>query len=340
MEPRNIIIRGPNWLGDAVLGIPAMRAVRNLFSDAEITLLILPEVAGLFRSARYIDTVWARPRSGFGDWYVSAQEVHRRRFDLAILLPNSFVSALTAFAGRVPERIGYATDGRSMLLTRAVTPPGTKLHQVGYYMHLIQQAFGQVPQPALAIRATDDERTEARQLFLSEGLDPEQAYIVVNPGAAFGSAKRWPEDRYAALADRVAEELGAQVVIVGSDSERPIAERVRSAMQRPATLLSGKTTLETLIGVLADAALVLTNDSGPMHIAAALGVPTTAVFGSTDSQVTSPVGVRTRVVRHGVSCSPCLLRECPIDHRCMERVTVEQVYEAAVRLVAPGQRRA
>ena len=316
-----------------------MKAVRNLFPNAEITLMVRPWVAGLFGSAPYIDVVWSRINRGFGDWIGASNEIRQRHFDMAILLPNSFVSAVTAFAGRVPERVGYATDGRSMLLTRAIAPPTQKLHQVGYYMNLIEGAFGKVPHPRLTVSATQLERDQAHDLLSHEGLDIEKAYVVVNPGAAFGSAKRWNAQRYAAVADRVAENLSAQVVIVGSESERPIAESVRGAMRQPATVLSGKTTLEVLVGVLAQARLVLTNDSGPMHIAAALGTPTAAVFGSTDAEVTSPVGERAAVVRHDVSCSPCLLRECPIDHRCMENVTVDQVYEAAVRLVSAGVRR-
>ncbi len=248
---------------------------------------------------------------------------------MALLFPNSFESALTVFAAGIPERVGYATDGRGFLLTQRAARPGEKRHQVAYYLDLIRSVFGVVEEPTTEIVASEEERSAARRLLESESLDPHAGLLVLNPGAAFGSAKRWHEDRFAQAADQIAEEFQLQTVVVGSASETPIADRIRSRMRHPAVALTGRTDLETLLGVLSLASLIITNDSGPMHMAAALGIPTVAVFGSTDSEVTRPVGPRTRVVRHEVSCSPCLLRECPIDHRCMEAVTVDDVFKAA-----------
>jgi heptosyltransferase-2 len=159
-------------------------------------------------------------------------------------------------------------------------------------------------------------------------VDESERYLVLNPGAAYGSAKRWGEDRFAETADLLAAQ-GLRTVIVGSETERSIAERIRERMHQPAAVLNGKTSLETLIGILSQASLVVTNDSGPMHLAAALGVPTVAIFGPTDESVTSPCGPRTRIVREHVDCSPCMLRDCPIDHRCMTRVSAETVARAA-----------
>jgi len=157
---------------------------------------------------------------------------------------------------------------------------------------------------------------------------------VLNPGAAYGSAKRWGEDRFAEAGDALASELGIDVAIIGSEKERSIAERIQGLMRSRVAVLNGKTSLETLIGVISEASLVLTNDSGPMHIAAALGVPTVAVFGPTDDVATGPYGRRTRIVREPVDCSPCMLRDCPIDHRCMTRVSPEAVANAARELLA------
>ena len=327
------MIRGPNWVGDAVLSVPAMKAVRALYPDAEITLLVRPWVAGLFEAAAFLDSVWSRPKPrGLSGWAQIAKEIRQRDFDLVVLLPNSFAAALTAWIGGIPQRMGYATDGRGLLLTRSMRPSARKQHQSRYYLELVEGLLGPVPEPTMTIETTETARTAARRLLEKEGVDPDGGFVVVTPGAAFGSAKRWSEARFARVADRLADKLGLAIVIVGSESERLIGEKVRDEMRNPATMLSGKTTLETLVGLLTQASLMITNDSGPMHIAAALGIPTVAVFGSTDAEATSPLGPRARVVRHPVQCSPCLLRECPIDHRCMDRVTVEDVFETAMSL--------
>ena len=334
MEVEKILIRGPNWIGDAVLAIPAMKTVRNHFPHAEITLLIRPWVAGLFTAAPFIDKVWSEAKpAGLGDWSRITKDIRARAFDLALLLPNSFESALMMFLGRVRQRVGYATDGRRWMLTNAVGLGDTRRHQVQYYLDLVKTISPEAGRPSIEIQATIEERSTARRLLAAEGIPNDAPFLVLNPGAAYGSAKRWHEDRFGAVADILAAELGLQVVLIGSEGERPIAETIQALMKTRAPVLNGKTSLETLIGILAESSLMITNDSGPMHIAAALGVPTVAVFGSTDERVTSPLGQHTRVVKHPVECSPCLLRECPIDHRCMNGVTVEDVCGAARELV-------
>jgi heptosyltransferase-2 len=328
-----ILIRGPNWVGDAVLAVPAMKAVRAHFPQAEITLLVRPWVSGLFTSAPFVDKVWSEPApSSLTDWRRITRYIRNRRFDLALLLPNSFESALMMFLARVPHRVGYATDGRAWLLTNAIAPARETRHQVHYYLDLVK-TLQAAELPSIQIEATRDERENGRRLLNAGGIPNSAPFLVLNPGAAYGSAKRWHEDRFAVAADTLAREMGLHVAIIGSESERLIAEQIRDLMNSPTAVLSGKTSLETLIGVLAEASLVITNDSGPMHMAAALGIPTVAVFGSTDERVTAPFGPRTRIVKHPVECSPCLLRECPIDHRCMNRVTVDDVCNAARELV-------
>ena len=334
MEPEKILIRGPNWVGDAVLAIPAMRAVRERFPQAEITLLVRPWVAGLFTSAGFVDKVWSEEKpSGVTAWARIMKQIRGRKFDLALLLPNSFESALMMFLGRVPRRVGYATDGRRWMLTTFIRPPDKLQHQVHYYLDLVKVLSASASRPSIEIEATGEERSDARRLLASEGIPARTPFLVLNPGAAYGSAKRWHEDRFAAVADQLARDFGMAVALIGSPNERPLAEQIRRRIEARAAVLTGETSLETLIGVLAESSLMITNDSGPMHIAAALGVPTVAVFGSTDDRVTAPYGPRTRVVKHAVECSPCLLRECPIDHRCMNRVSVEDVCRAARELI-------
>ncbi|MBI4472830.1 MAG: lipopolysaccharide heptosyltransferase II [Acidobacteria bacterium] len=334
MHPRKILIRGPNWIGDAVLAVPAMKALRARFPEAEITILVRPWVAGLFSSAPFIDRVWSEPRpTSLSDWKRITRHIRVQDFDLAVLLPNSFESALMMYLSGIPNRVGYATDGRSWMLTNAVAPAGEARHQVFYYLDLVKSLSANVAEPSITIEATNEERANARKLLSAEGIPHDAQFMVLNPGAAYGSAKRWDTDRFGAVADALASELRFAVAIIGSANERDVAETITIRLKSRAAVLSGKTSLETLIGVLAEASLMITNDSGPMHIAAALGTPTVAVFGSTDERVTSPFGPRTRVVKRPVECSPCLLRDCPIDHRCMENVSVDDVYRAAKELV-------
>jgi heptosyltransferase II len=333
MQPEKILIRGPNWVGDAVLAIPAMKAIRARFPEANITVLARPWVAGLFTSAPFVDSVWREEKpSSLTDWTRIIREVRSRGFDLALLLPNSFESALMMFLGGVPQRIGYATEARGWMLTRSIAPNKTQ-HQVHYYLDLVKMLSASTEQPSTQIEATSEERSMARKLLAAEGIPNDAPFLVLNPGAAYGSAKRWPEDRFAGAADALARQLQLGVAMIGSATEASIASQVRDRMKTPAAVLSGKTSLETLIGVLAESSLLITNDSGPMHIATALGIPTVAVFGSTDDKITGPWGARTRIVKHPVECSPCLLRECPIDHRCMIRVSVDDVCRAAWELI-------
>lgn len=336
MEVEKILIRGPNWVGDAVLAIPALKAVRRHWAEAEITLLVRPWVAGLFTAAPFVDKVWSEAKpSSLSAWTRITRDIRRRGFDLALLLPNSFESALMMFLGGVPRRVGYATDGRRWMLTDSAPPADGSRHQVYHYLDLVRVLSAGADRPSIEIQATTEERSDARKLLSAEGIANGAPFLVLNPGAAYGSAKRWHEDRFADVADILARELGLRVALIGSQAERPIAEQIRDRMKGATAVLNGKTSLETLIGVLAESSLMITNDSGPMHIAAALGVPTVAVFGSTDERVTAPFGPRTRVVKHPVECSPCLLRECPIDHRCMNGVTVEDVCRAAKELLRP-----
>jgi heptosyltransferase-2 len=330
MGIERILIRGPNWVGDAVLAIPAMKALREHFPHAELTLFVRPWVAGLFTSAPFVDHVWSEAKpAGVGAWARITRSIRERRFDLAVLFPNSFESALMMFFGGVPQRVGYATDGRRWILTKAIAPPAGSRHQVHYYLDLVKALSCGTERPSIEIHATSEERRTARELLAAEGIPAMAPFLVLNAGAAYGSAKRWHEDRFAHVADILAQEFALHVALIGSETERPIADVIRARMKTAGAVLNGRTSLETLIGLLAESSLMITNDSGPMHIAAALGIPTVAIFGSTDERVTGPYGARTRIVKHAVECSPCLLRECPIDHRCMNGVTVEDVCRAA-----------
>jgi lipopolysaccharide heptosyltransferase II len=297
------------------MSLPAIRAAREAFPHAHLAVLARPWVADLYAREPAIDRVIVYP----GRRWSFIRQLRAERFDCAILLQNAFEAALVACLAGIPRRIGYARDGRGWLLTDAIPVPlagEIPRHERFYYLELLRRAgiIGQLPQSE-AIRLSG---------WGSGGGET----IGISPGAAYGNAKRWLPERFAAAALR----LGGPVAVFGSAAERPLCETVAEAIRHGGGTVhnyAGETSLAQFIEMAAACRLFLTNDSGAMHIASALGVPTVTVFGATDHTTTGPTGPLARVVRQPVECSPCLLRECPIDHRCMTRVTVEQVVDAA-----------
>jgi heptosyltransferase-2 len=321
-----LLVRAPNWVGDVILSLPALRDVRRAFPDARLEVLARSWVADLYRAVPEVDGV--RESQGHGRDAAGL----RTEFDLAILLPNSFASAFVVWQAGIPERWGYATDGRGLLLTRRCrVPEAVRGRSQVYYYRAMLEGLGLATEgpPDASLRCPEEWSARGAELLGDDG-----PWIGVNPGAFFGSAKRWLPERFAAVADSVARRAGAKVAVVGSQAERPLAEAIAEGMQAPVRVLCGETTLSELVGVLSRLHLLLTNDSGPMHVAAALGIPLVAVFGSTDWRETPPVGETSRIVREAAECAPCLLRECPIDHHCMTRVGTDQVAAEALELVA------
>lgn len=319
MSIDRLLVRAPNWIGDVVLSLAAVRDLRRNFPAARLEVLARPWVADVYRAVPEVDAV--RVSSG---WRADARSL-RGAFDAAVILPNSLGSALPAWVARIPERWGYATDGRRLLLTRAprVPRPIRGRSQVYYYRAMLAGAGLRVSaSPDVSLACPPEWRDAAdRRLGEDAAGGP---WIGINPGASYGAAKRWLPERFAAVADLLAAE-GARIVLVGGPAEREVGQAIAVQMRSPARMLCGETTVPELIGVLARLRTLVTNDSGPMHLAAALGVPVVAVFGPTDWRETHPVGDRHRLVREDVHCAPCRLRECPIDHRCMRRVTVDRV---------------
>ncbi|HUU15158.1 MAG TPA: lipopolysaccharide heptosyltransferase II [Terriglobia bacterium] len=341
-DPQKIMVRATNWIGDAVMSFPALETLRARFPKAEIVVVAKSWVGELYWhhpavSRQIVYSPEGRHRGPGGFWKL-VQTLRAERFDLAILLQNAFHAAWMAWCARIPVRVGYARDGRSSLLTDAIEPPlpAAYGHQTQYYLQLLFRAgLADKPEAVREIRLAvqETEKAWATRHLIKLGLGGPRFLVGLNPGASFGPAKRWPAQRFAQLADRLIGGLHADVLIFGSREERPLAEEIARAMQHTPTVLAGDTSLRQLMATLAQCRLVITNDSGPMHLAAALGVPVVAVFGSTDERATGPVGSRTWVVNHPVDCSPCGLRECPIDFRCMNGLTVDDVYMAALMLV-------
>jgi heptosyltransferase-2 len=343
--PASLLVRATNWLGDAVMTTPALAAVREGFPDARIVLLARPPVAELFRHHPDVDEVMLYERPGRHEGVLGrlrlAGELRRRRFDGALLLQNAFDAALIAFLGRIPERAGYPTDGRRILLTLPVplTPAILERHEVEYYLCLVD-GLG-IPRPvpaALKLAVTEEEREAMATRLASLGIERGAPIVAINPGATYGSAKRWYPDRFAAVADALSAEWRARVVVVGSAAESPLAGEIEAATRNPPVNLAGKTTVRELMALLSLSSFLVTNDSGPMHIGAALGVPLVAIFGPTDWRRTSPWSPLAKVVRVEIDCSPCRRRVCDRGHECMLGVTPGMVVDAAKALLPGGPR--
>jgi heptosyltransferase-2 len=352
-----ILVRAPNWLGDAVMSIPALELIRHRWPDAEISILARASVAELYRGQAYANRLVALEPAARHQGVLGvarlASELRRERYDLAVLLQNAFAAAWLAWRAAIPERIGYDRDGRGWLLTRAVPVPQAgeiPPHETYYYLELLRRAgwidrLPEVTEIRLCLEGSAIERAE--MLLRRAGARPGRAESVRAPlriafaaGAAYGSAKCWPASRYAALADRLIAEFDADMILCGAVAERGVAERITAEMAHRPVMLVGETPIGALPAVLASCDLFVGNDSGAMHVAGAVGLPVVAIFGPTDPKATAPLTPRVTVVQQPVSCSPCFLRHCPVDHRCMTRVELEAVYAAARRWLERSSTRA
>jgi heptosyltransferase-2 len=339
-----ILIRATNWVGDAVMCLPALRAIRARFPKAHIAILARPWVADIYERESFADEVLLlNAGRGGGDWsgkWHVAQQLRAQHFDCAILLQNAFEAALITWLAGIPKRIGYNRDGRGFLLTDAIVVPRDHeipRHERFYYLELLRRAGlleDSHPSDAIYLDGATVARENGARQFAALGLLGK--IVGVSPGAAFGGAKRWLPERFGEAASRIARELEAAVAVFGSEGERELCEAVASLIRERGVAVhnfAGATKLREFIELAAACDLYLTNDSGAMHISSALGIPTVAIFGATDDCATGPTGSHARVVREPVDCSPCLLRECPIDHRCMTRVTPERVAAVSLELV-------
>jgi heptosyltransferase-2 len=256
--------------------------------------------------------------------------IRKRRFDLAILFQNAFEAALLAYLGGVPMRIGYSREGRGFLLTHKIktTEAISKKHQSEYYLSILTSMGwkGESSKPILYVGQSN--LAMAEDLMRTYDIGPKDFVIAMSPGAIFGKAKQWPHDRFAKIGDWAVERWGAKVIVMGSHRETDLCESLRRIMKHKSVNVSGKTTLGEAMGVISRCQLFVTNDSGLMHIAAALNVPTVAIFGSTDPSATGPQGLRTRIVRHEIDCSPCFRSECKRDYQCMLSIEPEEVWKA------------
>lgn len=334
--PKRILIKAVNWLGDLVMSLPAMRAVRRAFPEAHLAVLIKKELTSFFDGANWIDEVIpyavGSGLGGLNDRFKIVGEIRSRRFDLAVLMPNSFESALWVTAAGIPRRAGYALDKRGAMLTHKAVPSSRALegHQVLYWLSMLHETLGiegdaddHAISPAVSHMAT------MRDWLGSHRRRPEAPLIAIAPAAAYGPAKEWPAAKFAAVIDAVADSLGAECVLVGAPSERAKCAEVASLSARDPIVSAGETSIGELIALLSICSAFVGNDSGCMHLAGALGVPTVAIFGSTNPIRTGPAKNKSRIIWHHLECSPCLARTCRFGHyNCLREVEPKEALEA------------
>jgi heptosyltransferase-2 len=374
--PHRILVRGVNWLGDAVMTTPALLRLRKKFPAAHITLLGPEKLRDLWLHHPAVDATISFT-AGEGIFSV-AKKIRRwgetpssPNFDLALVLPNSPRSAMEIFFAGIPQRIGHARPWRNIFLTqtvasrigavkmrkrsadeiqRLISPmvaapdisnykfqiSNPAAHQIHEYLHLAA-AIGANSEPlAPQLAVTPDEIETAQKKF---GLDKASGPIFgLNPGAEYGPAKRWPAEKFIAAAKAIQLRTNCQWLILGGKGDIELASRIAAEIHSPASILrpqnlAGKTSLRELMALLKICRVLLTNDTGPMHVAAALGTPVVVPFGSTSPELTGPGlpgDTRNQLIKSAAPCSPCFLRECPIDFRCMNGISVERVLEAVL----------
>jgi heptosyltransferase-2 len=328
-----ILVRGTNWIGDAVMTIPAVRKLRRLFPDAGLTLQTRAWAKGILDQTGLFDEIITPV--GFFD---QVKQLRERRFDLAIVLTNSFSSALTVRLAGVGRSFGYACERRSLLLSNPIAMPEWKdtRHEVYYYLNLIDAVenkyFGRNTEtdelePTLLIPA--GKREEASFSLREHGAFLHSKTVALAPGSTNSRAKRWIPHRFAQLNDRLQTELNCNVVLLGSKDDQQISQMVASLSRRQPIDLTGHTDIATAAAILGEIDLLISNDMGLAHLAPAVGTQTLVIFGPTNQLTTRPFSESASVISANVECSPCMLRDCPIDHRCMTRISVEEVFERA-----------
>ncbi len=338
-----ILVRGTNWIGDAVMSIPALRELRRIFPDAQITLHTRSWADGLFRDASFLDEIvtFDKHRWKIKDVYDNSQFLRDDGYDLAVLMPNSFESALTSFLTRIPRRIGYNKDVRGLLLTDPIAVPEWKnrKHEIFYYLNLVAETERRIlgrdtvsqSIPDMSLEISDYRKAEVREKLAGFGINPEKMTIALGVGSTNSLAKRWPAERYAKLNDLLQLNLGVNVILMGSKDETDVSENVKNLSAKPSINLTGKTDLAEAVAILSVVDLLISNDMGLAHVAPAVGTQTIAIFGPTNPETTRPFSDNAEIIRKVVECSPCMLRDCPIDHRCMTRISVDEVFEMAVK---------
>ena len=330
---RRILIRPSNWVGDVVMNIPAIEAVRENFPESTISVVARPWVTPLLENHPAVDQVLPFRESNdhlsrIFEIIRVAGRIRRKEFDLAILLQNAFEAALLTYLGGIKLRVGYNTDWRGFLLSHAVKrcDEVLSLHQVEYYLHILRSMGWEARSRDPRVFVADSDKKSIQSVLAGAGIGRDHVLVGLSPGAVFGPAKQWPAERFAAIGDWAAQRWGAKTVVMGSEGDRDICTEVNELMKHDSLNLCARTTLGEVMALIERCHYFVTNDSGLMHIGAALHVPMVAIFGSTDPIATGPRSRNARIVRHSVDCAPCLKPECPSDYLCMLSIEPDEVW--------------
>ncbi len=339
-----ILIKGTNWIGDAVMSIPAIKKIRTAFPEAFIALHTRKWAEAVFADSGLFDTVISFEPGGSRMRKVTEQsrELRRYSFDAAVLLPNSFESALTVALAGIPRRFGYRADGRRILLTDSFPVPEWKSerHESEFYLNLAEAMvvamgvteFVNLPTDSL-LSASEERKHVAKELLETYGVELGRSLVAVGAGSTNSMAKRWPVEYFAELCDSIFDEFGSEIVLLGSPNESGVGEALSNLSKARIHDLTGKTDLSSAMAILSIADLFVSNDMGLAHLAAGLGAPTLTLFGPTNEVATAPLGPNARFVREVVECAPCMLRACPIDHRCMRRLEPSRVFNVVTEML-------
>jgi heptosyltransferase-2 len=333
-----IVVRAPTWVGDAVISVPALRELRRLLPGSHITIAAPPGTAEIFTEADFIDDILL-VETGF---FPAVRQLRRGKFDLALLFPNAFAAAATSFAARIPFRIGYDTDRRGFLLTTTLPVPKWKneKHESFYYLNIVAGLERLIvhsspfsgAQPVFDLAVSAQRKEDVQRLLVENGAATDKPIAVLCPGSVNSRAKRWPAERYAELSDRLSES-GTTVVVIGSPAETGVSEEVRARVGHQLVMMTGKTTVAQMVALISMADVLVTNDTGPAHVGAAVGTPTLVIFGPTNPLTTYPMSPSAEIIREPPDCAPCMLRDCPIDHRCMTAISVAAVFGRAIAIM-------
>ena len=335
IQVKKIVIRGVNWIGDAIMTTPAITQLAKNFPHAKITIVAKEWVKDVFIDNPFIDDIICNPRNFF-EYIRLIRKLREERFDIGIAFPNSFSSALFLFLLGAKYRVGYKTDCRGMFLN--IKTPRTRewefdKFRTDYFSNIVNLIGKKPAGRELVLKVSRDAQTFAKNFLKENEIDEKDTIIGFNAGAAYGKAKCWPVKKYAELGKRLISAYNAKLVLFGSSNDQYLVNTLAKRLRNKCAIAAGRTTLQDNIGLVNKCKLFVTGDTGPLYISSALMIPTLAIFGPTDPDTVTIPSEKLQVIYKRVSCSPCFLRECPNDHRCMEEVSVEEVFAEISRMI-------
>lgn len=332
-----IAVRVPNWIGDSVLAIPTIKSLKRNFPSSNIFIVSKSWVKDIFLNLDFVHEIVTVPDQNSPNSFRSAaKKLKKYHFDAGLLLTNSFLSALLFTLAGIPKRWGYTRDGRQLLLTEPVSykNPRKQIHQVLYYQNILTGLGFKTYLPKLELAVTEQEKAQAADFLRSYDFDPAKKTIILNPGAYFGPAKRWPVSQYTALAEMLQKKASLNLLLIGSRAEKELAQAIMDSLKKKPVNIAGKTSLRMLAAIMSLSDVVVSNDSGPMHISNALGIPVVALFGPTVPAATRPFQQPYALIKKEVPCWPCSYRTCPYEHLCMLKITPEEVFSECERFLS------